>query len=63
MQRVVFTPEGPWMGEGVGALTTSMNTFVGGDHQNAQSAGNEGHEGKKHGHGIKAFLHKIKDEL
>jgi hypothetical protein len=57
MQRVVFTPEGPWMGESVGPLTTSMAAFVGNEHQQV-----EGGE-KKQGHGIKGFFRKIKDEL
>lgn len=57
MQRVVFTPEGPWMGGGVGPLTTSMAAFVGNEHHEAEGGG------KKHGHGIRGFLRKIKDEL
>ena len=56
MQRVVFTPEGPYMGEEVGPLTTSMAAFVGNEHH--QVDGGQ----KKHG-GIKGFLRKIKDEL
>lgn len=57
MQRVVFTPEGPWMGGGVGPLTTSMAAFIGNEHQGAEGGS------KKHGHGIRGFLHRIKDEL
>jgi hypothetical protein len=57
MQRVVFTPEGPWMGDGVGPLTTSMAAFVGNEHQQVEG------DQKKQGHGIKGLFRKIKDEL
>jgi hypothetical protein len=57
MQRVVFTREGPYMGECVGPLTTSMATFVGNGHQQAEG------DQKKQGHGLKGLFRKIKDEL
>jgi hypothetical protein len=58
MQRVVFTREGPYMGESVGPLTTSMATFVGNGHHQ-QGDGDQ----KKQGHGFKGLFRKIKDEL
>lgn len=37
-------------------MTTNMAAFVGNEHHEAEG-------GKKHGHGIRGFLRKIKDEL
>jgi hypothetical protein len=54
MQRVVFTPEGPFMGGGVGTLG-GVEAFVGNERHK------DSHEHKKHG--LRGFLNKIKDEL
>lgn len=49
VQRVVFKPQGPWMGESVGEMTGDYQKFVG------DSAG--GGEGGDTRHGLRAWLH------
>ena len=55
MQRVVFTPEGPFMGGGVGPLG-DVHAFLGGP-------GAGGGEPAHKKHGLRAFMQRIKDEL
>lgn len=54
LQRVVFTPNGPFMGDGVGQLG-DMSAFFGG------GAVADEHAHKKHG--VRAFMQKLRDEL
>lgn len=59
MQRVVFGQEGPWMGEGVGPLTRDYSVFLG-----SSSGGHGGEDGHgHHRHGLRKWLHDLRDEL
>lgn len=57
MQRVMFTTDGqPWMGEGVGTLTTNLGVFLGNE------ASHDQHDDRKK-HGLRSWMKRLRDEL
>ncbi|GAB7347113.1 hypothetical protein MBLNU459_g3238t1 [Dothideomycetes sp. NU459] len=56
MQRVIFRSEGPFMGEGVGPLTTSLEVFL----TNGAAHDQSGHKERS---GPRALIKKLRDEL
>lgn len=61
MQRVVWTPQGPWMGDGVGVLG-GVGAFLGQPGPGGVG-GFDGQGGSQKKHGFRGLIQKLRDEL